>query len=509
IKPYLTPLLIAQNTGGETPEELTTAFQTNALEKISATQSNWVAIIDRVPQEIKDTIASESLTGVGFDQYIQRSYKEASMAAQVVGFVGKNKEGDDAGYFGVEGALEKELQGKSETETVATDALGKKIGSVGFLNEEKLRGRDIVLTIRRDIQYMAETQLKQGMRRYGAKEGEVLIMNPHTGAILGWATYPNYNPQYFYAYPSEYYKNPSLADMYEPGSTFKVLTVAAGIDAGVITPETSCPRCSGPRNLGGYELKTWNEVYTPGITMNQGLAKSDNTAMIYIAELLGSERLLSYLTSFGIGQPIGIDMQEDTSTPFPEKLGVVELATTSFGQGIGTTSMQLVRAVSAIANTGQMVQPRIIEGVIDTTTGERIPARTTTLSTPISAQTATTVTEMMVNAAGHGEAQWTRSRTHTVAGKTGTSQIAVQGGYDEDKTIASFVGFAPAYNPEFVMLVKLSEPTTSTWASETATPLWYDIADQLFLLLNIPPDLDQNTVFDFTLPASDSASVGD
>ncbi|HNS64885.1 MAG TPA: penicillin-binding transpeptidase domain-containing protein, partial [Candidatus Woesebacteria bacterium] len=252
--------------------------------------------------------------------------------------------------------------------------------------------------------------------------------------------------------------------------------------------DTICDRCAGPRQFGEYQIKTWNEEYHPNISMSDALAKSDNIAMIFVAEKLGPQRLRNYFRDFGIGEPTDIELQDDTGTPFPNSLRPVELATVSFGQGISTNSMQLVRAVSVIANQGILMKPKILSAMYDPITGNNISVEPKELRRVVSAQTAQQVTQMMIYSAQHGEAQWTYRPNHTVAGKTGTSQVAVKGGYDEEQTIASFVGFAPANNPAFVMLVKLTAPTSSIWAAETAAPLWYDIAEELYLLLQIPPD---------------------
>ena len=309
-------------------------------------------------------------------------------------------------------------------------------------------------------------------------------MEPQSGKILGMASYPNYEPQKFFEYESGTYKNPSLANAYEPGSTFKVLTVAAGIDAGVIEPDTKCPNCDGPREIGKYTIRTWNNEYHPDINMSEALAKSDNIAMIFVAEKLGNEKLIDYLKKFGIGQITGVELQEDSSPNFPEKWGNVELATRSFGQGISVTGLQLVRAIASIANGGELVTPQIIEKVIDKKTGQEITVQPTLKNQIISKQSAQQVTQMMIYAAKYGEAQWTATRNYTVAGKTGTSQVPDEsGGYKKEATIASFIGFTPAQNPKYIMLVKLNEPQSSPWAAETAAPLWYQIADQLELLL--------------------------
>lgn len=494
LMPILTPHIALSwetaSKSGTLSQELRSVEDT-LISRLSNTQSKWVQLFRNLPEADVETIKALKIEGLAFESGQQRVYPEASMAAQLLGFVGQNDEGKEVGYFGVEGGLDKELQSKTEKRTIEADAVG------GRLSADQLtgtpHGRDVVLTIRRDIQHIAETSLKAGMEKYGAKAGEVIIMQPHTGKIMAMASYPSYNPSEYRSFPKEVYKNPSVSDVYEPGSTFKTLTVAAGIDAGIISENTPCPRCEGPRVIGGYSLKTWNNQYNPNISMSDALAKSDNTAMIYIAEELGAKRFQDYLQKFGIGSPTNIELQEDFSPSFPSKWGPVELATRSFGQGISTTSLQIVKAVNAIANDGKVMRPLIVEKVIDHTTGEEIEVKPIEEGRAISSKTAEAVTRMMINAANHGEAKWTASRTHLVAGKTGTSQIAAEGSYAADKTVASFVGFAPANDPQFIMMVKLVEPQSSIWAAETAAPLWYQIANKLYLALNIPPDFEPGT----------------
>lgn len=445
--------------------------------------SRWKYLVNELDEAQKDSLSAMNDPGIGFEPFAVRSYPQASMAAQLIGFVGKNEIGNDTGYFGIEGALENELRGRSDTKTVLTDALGYQL-SPEDVRLSRLRGRDVVLTIRRDVQALAESQLNYGLERYGAKSGEIIILDPRTGDILALANAPSFDPRQARSSSPSAFINRSLNDVYEPGSTFKVLTVAAGLNEGAITPETRCTSCSGPRLIAGYTIKTWNDVYRPGITMTEALEKSDNTAMIFVAEKIGAEKLKSYLQKFGIGTPIGIELQGDRSTPFPTKWGPVELATISFGQGIGTTSLQMVRAVATIARGGQMITPKIIKSTRDQ--NEERPTPIVTGDQVITPATANTMKTMMIAAAQHGEAQWVYSNKFRAAGKTGTSQIAENGSYNPEKTIASFIGFSPPEDPKFVMMVKLVEPQSSIWAAETAAPLWYKVADQLHLLLNIP-----------------------
>lgn len=468
-------------------KQIETKFEATLIEKLSDRNTKWVSLLSGISLETKEKIEALNIFAIGFDPYLERAYPEASMAAHITGFVGKDADGSDIGYFGIEGALEQELKARRSQETYITDALGVPIVPNTQLPTQFI-GRTVTTTIERDLQYLAETHLADAVKKYGAKGGEIIIMDPISGSILALATNPSYDQKFFWKFPSEVYKNPSLTSLYEPGSTFKILTVAAGVDTGLISKKTQCPQCSAPWTYGEQVIHTWNDQYNANITSEDALAKSDNTAMIFIAEKLGSDRLRAYLEKFGIGQSLHLDLQEDTDTPFPEKWGPVETATISFGQGISVNSLQLLRAVGAVANDGTMMQPRIIKEVTDTSSGETIQLEPNVVAQVITADTARQVTEMLITAAQSGEAQWTQSKTHTVAGKTGTSQIAEEGGYASDRTIASYIGYAPPSDPKFLMLVKIEEPTTSPWAAETAAPTWYAIAQKLFIHFGIMPD---------------------
>ncbi len=489
----LTPLLVADDPAFQQASSAAerTTMTANVAERLTtqlAKESKWIQLKAKVTADTKTKLDQLHIAGLTLESFRGRYYPEASMAAHVLGFVGKNDGGEDVGYFGVEGALDDELSGKSDNRLVFTDALGRALPGQDLTRNRLIDGRDMVLTIRRDLQNLAETELARGMRKYGAVSGEVIMMEPDTGKILALATWPKYDPYGYYLSETSLYKNPSIINTYEPGSTFKVLTVAAALDAGVISPDTTCPVCAVPRVIAGHTIKTWNEEYHPNITMTDALAKSDNVAMIYISDLLGRDRLVDYIKRFGIGEPLKVDLQDDTKTPFPSKWGPVEVATASFGQGISTTSLQLMRAVGAIANGGKLMRPMIVEKVIDHQLDKSITIDPIVERQVISPAAAASAAQMMIYSAHHGEAQWTVSKHYTVAAKTGTSQVVTDGKYDENKTIASFIGFAPPEHPKVLMLVKFNEPSSSIWAAETAAPLWYAIAEKAFLLLNIPAD---------------------
>ncbi|MCB9812808.1 MAG: penicillin-binding protein 2 [Pseudomonadales bacterium] len=494
VSKLLSPILLneideyAEASDSATKEEIAKSYEEQLLIKLENINSRWISLKTNLSEETKKQIESLEINALGFDPHLQRYYPEASMAAHVTGFVGKDEDGNDIGYFGLEGALENELKARSSKNTVITDALGLQLSDQNIEDSNLIDGRNITTTLRRDVQFLLEEEIEGGVKKYGAKSGEAIVMEPKTGKILGLAAYPDYSQSEFYKTDSQFHKNPSLSDLYEPGSTFKAITVSAGIEEGVIQPDIQCIKCDGPRQFGKYTIRTWNNEYNPNITIEEGLAKSDNTAMIFVAEKIGIDKYKSYLEKFGIGEEIGIDLQEDRSTPFPDQWGEVKLATTSFGQGVVVNTLQLIRAIGAIANGGIMMKPMIVDSVKNTATGEVIENTPTQVRRVISKESADTVTKMLITAAQHGEAQWIASKTYAVAGKTGTSQVVTENGYDNEKTIASFIGFTPPEDPKYIMIIKLVEPTQSPWAAETAAPLWYKIANKLNLLLNVFPE---------------------
>jgi cell division protein FtsI/penicillin-binding protein 2 len=447
----------------------------------------WVPLKHKLSRETKEILEKLEVEGLGFEEEQRRSYPEGSVAAHLLGFVGSDLNGREKGYFGLEGYYDLELRGHTGLLKREKDASGEPI-LVGEKQEEKKKdGRDLVTTIDRSVQFVLEDKLEKGLKRYGAKSGNVLVMDPETGAIVAVASRPKYDPKFFSQYDRDLFPNPAVNFSYEPGSTFKVLIVAAALNEGAVKPETRCDQCDGPRNISGYTIETWNGEYPPEPTMVEVIEQSNNVGMVFVGESLGKERLVDYLQRFGFGEETGVDLEDESTPPLRplRQWGKIDVATASFGQGIAVTPIQMLRAVAAIANQGELMRPFLVQKVIDSDGTMEIKPHSD--GQVISPTTARVITEMMINAVDNGEAQWCKPEGFRVAGKTGTAQIPVAGHYDEEKTIASFVGFAPADNPRFVMLVTLREPTSSPWGSETAAPLWFDIASELFTYYGILP----------------------
>ncbi|HOX96052.1 MAG TPA: penicillin-binding protein 2 [Candidatus Woesebacteria bacterium] len=453
------------------PEATTDSDIRSYLKDRLSLDSNWVSLQHYVSPDAKDRIEKLNIVGLGFEDEFVRYYPESSMSAHILGFVGQDISGEEQGYFGLEGYGDRLLKGRGGKIRTEQDAKGNPIliGNYQFLHT--IEGKPITTTISKKIQYLTENMLKEGLAKYQAQAGNVIVLETKTGKIRAMASFPNYDPGKFSEYPNTYYKNPNVADLFEPGSIFKVLIMAAGLNEKLVTPDTQCDICSGPLVIGKYAIKTWNEVYHPNSSMTDVIINSDNTGMVFVARKLGKEKFVEYLKNYGLGEKTGIQQQEEVSGSLRDakEYGDIDLATNSFGQGIAVTPIQMIAAVNTIANGGNYIKPTVIEG------------ETGKLRRVLTPESVSDMTQIMVQAVDRGESKWAKPQGISIAGKTGTAQIPIEGHYDPEKTIASFVGFFPANDPQYTMLVTLREPQTSPWGSETAAPLWFSIAKQLML----------------------------
>lgn len=452
---------------------------------------SWVSLGRKINQETKERLEKLELPGLGFDQSSSRLYPEGSSSAHLLGFVAADNYGDDKGYFGLEGFYDGELRGKKGLLTQEKDALGIPILIGKFFSKKPKNGKTLMLNVDRSVQYIVEEKIKSGLIKYGAKSASALVMDPKTGTILAMASFPNYDPGNVLDYPKEDFKNPIIADGYEPGSTFKVLVMAAAINEEVVKADTVCDSCSGPVSVGGYQIRTWNNKYQDNLTMADTIIHSDNTGMVFVAKKLGLDKFYSYIEKFGFGSPTGVDLQDEYSPAVREKEDWKEIdqATASFGQGISVTALQVVRAVSAIANGGKLMEPHVVSSIKNN--DDFFLNKPRVIAEVIKQEAADIIKEMMIQAVDKGEAQFYKKKLgvqkYKIAGKTGTAQIPVAGHYDASKTIASFVGFAPADDPKFVMLVRFDQPSSSIYGADTAAPTFFEISKELFTYYGIPP----------------------
>lgn len=448
----------------------------------------WVPIKHKVAKEVKEKIESLEIPGIGFDLEETRGYPEGTMSAQVLGFVGKDTAGSDKGYFGLEGFYDLTLSGSRGIKSWEKDASGNPILVGVSRNIVSMEGLSLKTHIDRTVQFTIEKHLREGIERYGANGGTVIVMRPQDGAILGMASHPSFDPVKFASSDKSLFTNPGIGDSFEPGSIFKVLVMATALDSGVVKPEDEC-ECTGPRRIAEYTIKTSTDKYYPGSTPQEIIKNSDNVGMIWVVEKLGTDKLLEYLYRFGIGRPTGVDLQGEANPSLRARgeWTSVDLATSSFGQGVAVTPIQMVQAVGAIANNGRLAEPQVVDRIVGQGWEQDIKPRIGEVA--LQDKAVEQITEMMVGAVDYSLPRWSKPLIgFRIAGKTGTAQIPIEGHYDKNKTIASFIGFAPTSKAKFVMLVTLREPTSSPWADATATPVWFRIAEDLFPYFGIQPE---------------------
>jgi cell division protein FtsI/penicillin-binding protein 2 len=446
----------------------------------------WVAIASGLTQEQKDKLDKLNLKEIGFDYQTKRFYPEASLSAHILGFLGKDNEGEDVGYLGLEGFYNRDLRGLPGFVETERDIAGRPILIGVQQRVEPENGRDLILTIDKNIQEISKRRLLEGLEKYKAKKGCVITADPKTMAILSLVCLPDYDLEKYYLFNENFYKNLAISDLYEPGSVFKPLIVAAALEEKRIKPNDTYNE-TGQVSVGEYNIKTWNDKYEGKISMTRILEKSSNVGMVYIGEKLGNKKIYNYLEKYGFGQNTGIDLEGEASGYLKPQNNwyPIDYATVTFGQGIAVTPIQMIRAFASIINGGDLMKPYIVHKIVsDNKTTEIKPKVERKI---VSRSTSDIIRKMLVSTVENAEAKWDRPKGFSVGGKTGTAQVPIKGFYDASKTIASFIGFAPASDPKFLTFVVLYEPQTSIWGSETAAPLFFEIAKDLIVYYNISP----------------------
>lgn len=470
----------------KTLSEILEINEASISEKLSANKI-WIPIISYLDEEKKNKIEKLNIKGVGFEKHLRRYYPEASLSAHLLGFLGKNKNGEDTGYFGIEGFYDKELRGLPGYVKSEKDLLGRPI-MLGYQEKvEPKNGRDLFLNIEKSVQEIAKKNLLNGIEKYQAKGGCVIIAQPKTMAILAMACLPDYDPEKYYLFSEEEFKNPAISNLFEPGSIFKPLIMAAAIEEGKLQPNDLYNE-TGPISIGGYKIKTWNEKYEGKITMTRILEKSSNVGMVYVGERLGKENILKYLKKYGFGSLTGIDLQGEVSGYLKSKkeLYSIDYATITFGQGIAVTPIQMITAFNSLINGGNLMKPFLVFKITDEKTEKKIKPHL--VRRVISEKTSEIMKKMLQSTVQNAEAKWDIPKGYSFGGKTGTAQIPIGGKYDPSKTNASFIGFFPVSQPKFIILVTLKEPATSPWGSETAGPIFFNIAKDLIVYYGIMPE---------------------
>ena len=441
-------------------------------------------IVAALQEQIKqlETAKDFRLQGIAFKPHFQRSYPETSLASNVLGFVTR----DGRGYFGIEEKYNDLLAGNPVQVWVPRDP--NKATEIPRVPN----GTTLVLTLNRDLQARVESILDEALIEYGAQNGAIVVMDPRNGEILAMSTTPrmdlNKYTNYFSLYNDGSQYNRSIGTAYEPGSVMKVLTMAAALDMGLVKPETTYVD-TGSIQVGGFTIQNWDKEAWGEQNMVGCLQHSLNVCMAWISTQMGPTTFYGYMERFGFGHPTGVDLAGEAmgrlKTPGDSDWYNVDLGTNAFGQGVTATPLQMLMAASAIANDGRMVTPHILYSMLRDGHQYNVPSQYG--GSPITAQTAHTLSEMLAQSLS-AESSEALLSGYRVAGKTGTAQIPTDFGYDPSVTNASFIGWGPVDDPQFMIYVWLNAPTSSIWGSQTAAPTFAKVAEQTVILLNIPPD---------------------
>ena len=459
--------------------------------KLNKRDDPYEPIEKKVEENVVDNLRESNLLGIAFVRQPFRYYPEANLAAQTIGFLGKDIEGNDIGRYGIEGYWEKELAGKGGFIQGQKSAVGTLITLAGRSFEAAEDGADIVLTLDRTLQFKACEELGRARKEYGAQTASLVILDPRTGAIRTMCSLPDFDPNiYNQVEDVNVYNNTNIFTPYEPGSIFKPIAMAAALNEEVLTPETYFEDIGAKSGLCKTPIKNAGEKVYGWQTMTGVLENSINTGMVYVAERLGKKKFIDYIEDFGFGIKEGISLDSEVSgtidTLYEKKGDKIDCygATASFGQGITATPLQMITAIGAIANDGVMMKPYVVEE-IRYSDGKVEKIKPKEVKQILDKRTSMLLSGMMVNVIDSGQAGWAAVPGYYVAGKTGTAQIAGRGGYT-DETIHSFVGFAPVDNPKFVMIVKFEKPERK-YSSSTAAPTFGKIAKFILQYYGVAP----------------------
>jgi cell division protein FtsI/penicillin-binding protein 2 len=455
-------------------EDLPELKRDEVYEKINNEKLYVPPLLKGLGEETAQKITAKRYAGVFVQPELARVYPEGDkIAPQVLGFVGA----DGGGKYGVESVYDNLLRGQGGSTKAKRDSLGRLIDILS--TDKSIAGKDAVLTLDYNLQFTVETKLREALEKYQADAGSIVVMDPKTGAILAIAGAPSFDPNLFSKLKGdEQFKflSPAVSNVYEPGSVFKPITMAAAIDQKLVEPETENVFGKSvvvkDREIFNAEFKTYGRE-----NMRQVLENSDNVAMVWISSLLGSEKEREYFDKFGFGRKSGIDIigeQTGRLAPIKEWNDVLR-STAAFGQGVSVTTVQLAAAYSTLANGGTLVTPHLLEKELDGETATKIeyPNR----GQVITAETSAKIREMLVGVVENGHGKRAKVPGVRVGGKTGTAEVPnPAGGYYEDRHIGTFAGIFPADDPKIAMVVRLDNPKTVQFAESSAAPTFGEIA---------------------------------
>ncbi|HTM34783.1 MAG TPA: penicillin-binding protein [Vicinamibacterales bacterium] len=421
-------------------------------------------------------VAALGLEGIGFTTESKRFYPNRELASHLVGYAGT----DNGGLGGIEAAFDKVVKGKEGKLLVQTDARGR---AFSRLERQPTAGGTVELTIDSQLQYIAERELRAGVREHRADAGTAVILDPNTGEILAMANWPTFNPNIYGESPENARRNRAIQDLYEPGSTFKIVTASAAIEEHLFNPADIIDVSAGLIRIGNRVVDDMHR-YGP-LSFTDVLVKSSNVGAIKIGSRVGAERMIQYVRRFGFGRPTSHDFQGESSGIVWSNLNDSALASVSMGYQIGVTPLQVVAAASAVANGGTLYEPRVIRAI--TKDGVRTVVKPTAVRTAIKKSTAATLTTIMEQVVERGTATRAKIPGYTIAGKTGTADKLINGRYSNSQQNVSFVGFVPSRNPALAIIVMIDSPRAGgDTGGVVAAPIFQRIAADALRHLGVP-----------------------
>ncbi len=490
-------VLVASPKMIEHPEEtaslLASVFslnRTDVLARLSKAGDPYEIIARRIEPHAAEEFLQRGIEGISFEDEMRRVYPNGTMASHVLGFV-SGAQGEESGQYGIERSFEDELSGATGLLSGMKDASGFLLALGRRVIHPPENGSSVTLTIDYFVQRKAEDVLAAAVDKWGASSGLVIVLDPKTGRILAQAARPAFDPNAFSGEKDfSIFLNPAVEASYELGSVMKPITMAAALEEKKVTPDSTY-NDTGEVRIGSFTIRNFDGNAYHTQTMTQVLEKSLNTGLVHVARLLGKAKQEEYFGRFGFGTKTGIDLPGEVSGDLSnlEHGRDSDFATASFGQGIAVTPIQLAVATAAIANKGVLMKPYVVEKIRDDSGNETMRSPQTVRSV-ISPATAETLTKMLVSVVKNGYEDRAGVKGYLIAGKTGTAQIPRRDGkgYMEDMAIHTFVGFAPAFDPKFLILIQLNEPKGNRFAANTLTPVFHDLAEFILHYYEVPPD---------------------
>jgi cell division protein FtsI/penicillin-binding protein 2 len=451
----------------------------------------------KVPKETADKISALHLAGIGLEDDSRRSYLSSvdpaapteprSLAGNLLGFVNDG----GTGQYGLEQYYDAQLKGHDGYESTLKTGANETIVLGDVKKVLPQDGISLQLGLDSQVQFFAEKALADGVKKTGAESGSVIIMEPSTGNIIAWADYPTFDANNFGGSDAKLFTDPVVSSLYEPGSVMKVVTLSGGLQSGAITPDYTFNE-TGSVSVGGYNIQDWDHKPHGNISMTRVIELSLNVGAVKVQQMEGADNFYKFLGAFGIGSLTGIDVAGEVAQPLKplRNYYASELATTAFGQGVAVTPIEMISAINTVANGGRFVHPRVVTSTI-LADGSRKDVPQDLGTQVLGTQAENDMRQMMINVVEHGSGWTTKvdGWQNQIAGKTGTANVP-EGGKYTDKVISSFVGFMPANNPRFTMLVIMRNPKGDTLAQEgtfTAAPLWKNIAQQIMVQWQVTP----------------------